>query len=173
PRDSGTRYLRLGGNLWMFLPRASKTVKISGHMLRQSMMGSDFSYEDQTERTKFWEIYDCRLQTDEVLESREVFVMDMTAKPGEEVTYFRRKVWIDKECFVVLRSEMYAKSGKLLKVMHILKSEKHGERYYATHMRMEDKIRGGSYTDVIMTRIELDVNIPDSVFSLQHLERRN
>ena len=54
-RDKGTKYLRIDDNLWMYLAEAEKTMKISGHMLRQGMMGSDFSYEDQTERTKLFD----------------------------------------------------------------------------------------------------------------------
>lgn len=172
PRDKGTRYLRLGDDLWMFLPRASRTVKISGHMLRQSMMGSDISYEDQTERHEFWDIYECSLTSDEVYDSREVYTLTLTAKPGEEVTYYKRKIWVDKDNYVVHRSEMYAKSGKLLKIMHIMKYIQVGDRYYSSHMRMEDKIRGNTYTDIIMTDIELDVEIPDRIFSMQNLERR-
>ncbi|MDD2716695.1 MAG: outer membrane lipoprotein-sorting protein [Candidatus Wallbacteria bacterium] len=172
PRDAGTRYLRLSDNLWMFLPRASRTVKISGHMLRQNMMGSDFSYEDQTERRKFWEQYDSAIATEEVFDTREVYVLEMIAKPGREITYTRRKIWVDKENFVVYKSEMYAKSGKLLKLMSVLEYKPCGDRWFATKMRMEDKIKGNSYTEIQITDIELDVAIPDQVFTMQNLERR-
>jgi hypothetical protein len=51
-RDRGTKYLKLSGELWMFFPDAEDVVKISGHLLRQGMMGSDFSYEDALESQK-------------------------------------------------------------------------------------------------------------------------
>ncbi|MEK7767905.1 MAG: outer membrane lipoprotein-sorting protein, partial [bacterium] len=46
PRDKGTRMLKLAGELWIYLPAVDRVQKISGHMLRQGMMGSDLSYED-------------------------------------------------------------------------------------------------------------------------------
>ena len=57
-RDAGTKVLKLEGNLWIYFPRTEKTVKISGHLLRQSMLGSDFSYEDMTENRRMLDDYD-------------------------------------------------------------------------------------------------------------------
>lgn len=44
PRDAGTRMLKKGDELWMYLPSIEKTQRISGHMLREGLMGSDLSY---------------------------------------------------------------------------------------------------------------------------------
>jgi len=44
PQDRGTKFLKREDDLWMFFPDAEGIVKISGHMLNQGMMGSDFSY---------------------------------------------------------------------------------------------------------------------------------
>src|SRR5690554_3117643 len=44
--DRGTKYLKKEDNLWMFFPDAEDIVKISGHMLEQGFMGSDFSYQE-------------------------------------------------------------------------------------------------------------------------------
>ncbi|UCD04866.1 MAG: outer membrane lipoprotein-sorting protein, partial [candidate division WOR-3 bacterium] len=48
-RDKGTRFLKLGDEMWMYIPTVERATKIAGHMLRQSMMGSDFSYDDIVE----------------------------------------------------------------------------------------------------------------------------
>jgi hypothetical protein len=45
PRGKGTKMLKLGDQLWTFDPRTDRTIQISGHLLRQSVMGSDLSYE--------------------------------------------------------------------------------------------------------------------------------
>ena len=49
PRDAGTKMLKLGDELWTYTPETDRTIKISGSMLRQSVMGSDLSYEDLIE----------------------------------------------------------------------------------------------------------------------------
>ncbi len=67
PEDEGTRYLRLSGELWMFFPDAAEVVKISGHMLRESMMGSDFSYEDMMDNEELLKKYSITIVGSEVI----------------------------------------------------------------------------------------------------------
>src|SRR3989339_1493111 len=109
-RDKGVKYLRIEDNMWMYLPSVDKIIKISGAMLRQSMMGSDFSYEDALESARLLEKYSAKLVSEEtvpvtfkeggklVSRQRVCYVVDLTAKV-KEITYFRRMVWVDKLLF--------------------------------------------------------------------------
>ncbi|MFC1726244.1 outer membrane lipoprotein-sorting protein [candidate division KSB1 bacterium] len=170
-RDKGTKYLRIKDEMWMYLPSAEKIIKIAGHMLRQSMMGSDFSYEDALEQTELRKKYDAEIIGEEQVDNKDCYVLELTANT-KKVTYYRRKIWVDKQRYVPLKAERYAKSGKLLKLFSVKKVEKFGERYFATHMVMEDKLRFNSRTEMIIESIEFDINIPESTFSLRNLEKR-
>ena len=77
-RDAGTRFLKLEGNLWIYFPRTEKTVKISGHLLRQSMLGSDFSYEDMTENRKMLDDYDGTLEEPREVDGEPCFVIHLS-----------------------------------------------------------------------------------------------
>jgi outer membrane lipoprotein-sorting protein len=46
PEDRGTKYLQTRGRLYVYSPDTEGVMLISGHMLKESMMGSDMSYED-------------------------------------------------------------------------------------------------------------------------------
>ena len=172
-RDKGTKYLRLKDNLWIYLADAEKTMKISGHMLRQGMMGSDFSYEDQTERSKLFEDYTASIIGEEKLNGRDMWVMLLESKPGIEVTYVKRKIWVDKEQYVIYFSQLFAKSGKLLKELSVDEVKKIEDRFYPVSQKMTDKIKGNSYTTIVFTDITLDKSVPDSLFTLQNLESKN
>ena len=173
PRDKGTSMLRLNDNLWMYLPSAEKTIKISGHMLRQSFMGSDFSYSDSTERMKLLERYDATVTgAGETDDGRAVYLLELKARQSD-ANYYIRKMWVDQERYVVLKQEMYAKSGKLLKASYSSDVKQIGGRFYVTKTRMEDKLRQNTYTEMIFTNIKLDEPIPASVFTLQNLEKKN
>ena len=172
-RDKGTKYLRLKDNLWMYLADAEKTMKISGHMLRQGMMGSDFSYEDQTERSKLFEDYTASIIGEEKLNGRDMWVMLLESKPGIEVTYVKRKIWVDKEQYVIYFSQLFAKSGKLLKELSVDEVKKIDDRFYPVSQKMTDKIKGNSYTTIVFTDITLDKSVSDSLFTLQNLEAKN
>lgn len=170
-RDKNISVLRINDNLWMYYPSAEKTIKLSGHMLRQSFMGSDFSYEDGTERWKMLEKYDGTITGSDQINGRPTYVLSLTAKKSD-ATYYKKIIWIDKEKYVMLKGEMYAKSGKLLKTAMSEVVQQFDNRYYATTIRMEDKLRKDKFSEMIFSNIQFDPSIPESTFTLKNLEQR-
>lgn len=169
PRDRGTKFLKRGDDLWMFFPDAEDLIKISGHMLSQGMMGSDFSYQDIMESDKLTELYAFELLGEEELDGRQCYVLEGTAMEGEEVSYYRRKSWVDKERFIGLREELYARSGRLLKVMRVTKVQQFGDRCYPVESVMEDKLRKDTRTEFVLKSIEFNPEIPAGIFTLENL----
>jgi negative regulator of sigma E activity len=170
-RDRGTKYLKVADELWMFFPDAEDVVKISGHLLRQGMMGSDFSYEDALESKKLTSLYTVTVLSEENLDGRDCYVLDLTAKPGVEVAYARRKQWIAKAEFVPVREELYAQSGKLLKVSTSSNLKQAGGRWYAFKASMENKLKKGSLTRMTIESLDLGVPIPSGTFSRESLRK--
>ncbi len=168
-RDRGTKFLKRGDDLWMFFPDAEDLIKISGHMLSQGMMGSDFSYQDVMESDKLTDLYDFELLGEEELDGRPCYVLEGIAVPGKQVSYYRRKAWIDKERFVGLKEELYARSGRLLKVMHTRKVEQMEDRWYPVESVMEDKLRKNTRTEFFVKSIEFNPDIPAATFTLENL----
>ncbi|NLC52759.1 MAG: outer membrane lipoprotein-sorting protein [Firmicutes bacterium] len=169
PRDRGTKFLKRGDDLWMFFPEAEDLVKISGHMLNQGIMGSDFSYQDVMESDKLTDLYNFELIGEEVIDGRPCYVLAGTAAPGKEVSYYRRKSWVDKERFVGLKEELYARSGRLLKVMTVTKVAVIEGRWYPVESVMEDKLRRDTRTEFIIKAIEFNPQIPAGTFTLENL----
>ncbi len=182
PRDRGVKYLKIEDNMWMYLPSVDKIIKIAGHMLRQSMMGSDFSYEDALESTRLLEKYNAEIVSEEaiyiqfmkgdekVIKRRPCYVLDLTAKV-KEVTYYRRKIWVDKEVFLPVKEELFAKSGKKLKVMTLGNVNEFGKRNYPMYIAMRNLLRQDSLTEMMITKAEFDVKIPEDTFTQRNLQR--
>ncbi len=171
PGDRGTKYLKIGSELWMFFPDAEDLVKISGHMLKQGMMGSDFSYQDALESEKMSDLYVFKLAGTEASDGARCYVLEARAVPGKSVSYPLRKMWVDSEKFIVVKEELYAASGKLLKVSRAEEVVERDGRVYASKVVMEDKLKKGSSTTLIVEEIEFDARIPDDMFSLRSLMR--
>jgi len=169
PRDRGTKFLKRDDDLWMFFPEAEDLVKISGHMLEQGMMGSDFSYQDMLESDKLTELYDFKLLGKEEYEGRPAYKLEGVKVPGKEVSYYRRVVWIDRERFVGLREELYAESGRLLKVAEILEIEEIEGRWYPVRSIMENKLRKNTSTEFVIDKIEFNPELPENIFTLERL----
>ncbi len=164
PRDKGTKMLKLGDQLWIYTPEADRTVLISGNMLRQSVMGSDLSYEDMMEDPRLTNLYTATAAGEETIDARPCWVLDLVSKGGE-IAYYRRKVWVDKERDVVLREERYAKSGKLLKTTEVKSVERQGGRWVPTRIVFKDALKEGAGTEFVIESIEFNAQIPDAVFT--------
>lgn len=170
PEDDGTRYLRLSGELWMYFPDAEEIIKISGHMLRESMMGSDFSYEDMMDNEGLLEKYSITVLKSEIIDERDCYVLELNAI-RKKITYAKRKIWVDKERFVTLKGQLFARSGKLLKEIISEKVQQYGDRYFATKITMMNKLVKDRSTIFEMEDINFDVDIHEGVFTKRYLER--
>ena len=174
PEDAGTRYLMENGRLWVISPDIERARRISGHMLRESMMGSDMSYEDAVNNEPLSDRYDAVIAGSETVASgvwagREAWVLDLTARRRGE-SYPRRMLWIDRETGDLLRQEFFALSGARLKEYNLLRVEVIGGRRFPVEIEMRDLVRGNSRTVFVMRNVVLDQPIADAVFSRRNLE---
>lgn len=171
-RDKGTKILKLGDIVKVYYPSAERIMRLSGHMLRRSMMGSDFSYEDMTERSKkLREEYTGEILNQEKYQNKTCTVLQLTSKIKKQ-TYFKMKLWIDKTRLIFLKQELYAKSGKLLKTMSVHEVQTINNRQYPTRMIMVDKLRKNSQTEMVIKKIQFDLPIPKETFSERRLLKK-
>ena len=162
--------LKLKNMLWIYSPSTDRTIQLSGHLLRQSVMGSDLSYEDMMETRKLYEIYDAKILRQEKIEDRNSWLLELNAKV-EDVAYLRSQIWIDTEKFVPLRQDFFAKSGQLLKRCSFSDIEKVNGRWYPKKINYKDMLKNGKGTDFIMLKISFDTTIPDYIFSKASLKK--
>lgn len=169
-RDKGTKMLKLDKELWMYSPSTDRTIMISGHMLRQSLMGSDLSYEDMMEDRKLNELYKAVISGEETLDNRTCYVMLLTAKVPD-VAYYSMKMWVDKERLIPLRQELSGKSGQLLKHITLSDIKRIDNRWFPMKMNYKDVLKDGKGTDWIILSIQFDQPIPKHVFSKASLKQ--
>lgn len=169
-RERGTKMLKLEDNLWIYSPSTDRTIQLSGHMLKQSLMGSDLSYEDMMENRKLTEMYNAKVIGEETIDDRKTWVLQLNAKV-DDASYDSRKIWVDTERYVPLREELFAKSGQLLKRTELKDVKKIDGRWYPTKMNYKDMLKDGKGTDFIVLEIEFDVEIPAYIFSKAALKR--
>lgn len=169
-REKGTKMLKLDKEMWLYSPSTDRTIMISGHMLRQSVMGSDISYEDMMEDRKLTDIYSASVTGEGTIDDRKCYILDLTAKV-DDVAYETQKIWVDAARFVPLRQELYAKSGQLLKQITLSEVKQIGNRWYPMKMIYKDVLKEGKGTEWFITRIEFDQPIPEYVFSKASLKQ--
>ena len=165
PREKGTKMLKLGDKLWTYSPQTDRVIQISGHMLRQSVMGSDMSYNDMMEDRPLIELYEATLEGSEEIDGRSHWIMLLEAKV-KGLSYPKRRAWIDKEYLLPTKEELYAKSGKLLKTSTMDGIKKVQGRWFPSRFIYKDELKRNSKgTEWIIDDISFDIDIPESRFS--------
>ena len=168
--DRGTKYLRRDGRLMVYSPDIEGVMLISGHMLRESLMGSDLSYEDTLDNATLSSRYNPVFLPEETFNGRPVRVLELNASSRTEA-YPRRLLRVDMETGDVLQSELFALSGAKLKEFNLVRVEVIGGRRFPVEMEVRDLLRRGSRTVFTMRNAILDRPIADSVFSERNLRR--
>jgi outer membrane lipoprotein-sorting protein len=169
-RERGTKMLKLADELWTYSPSTDRTIKISGHMLRQSVMGSDFSYEDMMEDPELHKLYEAEVIAEETYDERLCWVLELTAR-DDDIAYYSRKVWVDKERFIALKEQRYARSGKLLKTTEISDVLMVQNRWVPSKMLFKDELKGGKGTEFFLESIEFNAAIPAHIFTKASLRK--
>ncbi|SVA26662.1 uncharacterized protein METZ01_LOCUS79516 [marine metagenome] len=164
PREAGTKMLKLGDKLWTYSPQTDRVIQISGHMLRQSVMGSDMSYNDMMEDRPLVDLYEATLEGSIEIDGRDHWIMLLTAKV-KGLSYPTRRAWIDKEYLLPMKEELYAKSGKLLKTSTMDSIKKVQGRWFPSRFVFKDELKRNSKgTEWLIDEISFDVDIPNSRF---------
>ena len=171
PREAGTKMLKLSDKLWTYSPQTDRVIQISGHMLRQSVMGSDMSYNDMMEDRPLEELYEATLEGSVGINGRDHWIMLLTAKT-KGLSYPLRRAWIDKEYLLPMKEELYAKSGKLLKTATMNDIRKVQGRWFPSRFNYKDELKRNSKgTEWLIDEIAFDVDIPASRFSKAKLRK--
>jgi len=169
-RERGTKMLKDGDNLWIFDPNTDRIIQISGNMLKQSVMGSDLSYEDFMEETTLQESYIAEVTGEQIYATRACWVLKLTARKND-TSYQKVTLYVDKERFLPLYEERYAKSGKLLKTTKVQEVMQSGNRWYPKKVLYKDELKDGKGTLFVIDKVEFDVKIPAHIFSKASLKK--
>lgn len=171
PREAGTKMLKLGDKLLIYSPQTDRVIQISGHMLRQSVMGSDISYNDMMEDRPLTDLYDATVEGSEMIDGRKHWILFLEARVTG-LSYPKRRAWVDAEYLLPMKEELYAKSGKLLKSTSMDGIKKIQGRWFPSRFIFKDELKRNSKgTEWVIEDIQFDVEIPEHIFSKAALRK--
>lgn len=166
--ERGMKILRTEDVIYVYFPDAEDIMPIGGSAMRDSVAGSDMSYEDMTGDKGILDDYDVTLEGMEEVSGVNCYKLHMQAKHGD-VAYDSQDLWVDAELFTMRQVYRYSLSGKLLKEMTILKVERIGGRNVPVEFVLKDSLKRNSQTEFIITDIDFDMPLSDDLFSLEEL----
>lgn len=163
----GQGYLRQGDNLWFYDPESRKFSHTS---LKEAFQGTDARNSDFGD-ISFAEDYTVRAIEEDTLGRYAVYVLDLQAT-SDEVTYPFLKAWVTREGSLLLKTEDYSLTERLMRTSYYPRYARVGDSVVPTEMIFVDELVEGKKTRISMSDLS-DAAIPDSVFSKAYVERAN
>lgn len=162
PSDKGRATLRLGDNMWLYIPDVGRPIRITS---LQSVTGSIFNNADILRVD-----YSVEYSVEAAEEQKDAILLSLKAKTGE-VAYDRLKMWVDKQLLLPVTIEAYAASGLLIKTLHFkdIKDFGGGIKRPAT-LETDSPLHKGYKSIMLWSGLKKN-SFPDEIFTLNYLPR--
>jgi hypothetical protein len=169
-KEAGIGSLKIGNEMWTYLPAIEKVIKVPPSMMMASWMGSDFTNDDMVRESSLAEDYNHKIVAEEKIDDYSAYKIEALPKPNAPVVWGKRYYWARQRDYVPLREEFYDEKGNLIKEMEYKEIKLMGGRVIPTFMTMRTLGKEGSKTILRIIQCQYDIAIPESIFSLRNLQ---
>ncbi|MDF1562052.1 MAG: outer membrane lipoprotein-sorting protein [Deltaproteobacteria bacterium] len=174
-KEKGTTTLKVEDNIWNYLPKVDRTIKVPASMMSGSWMGSHFTNDDLVKESRYTDDFACAYVShpEKVAEGHGVAEYVIDCKPNENaaVVWGKVRIFVDQPSELITKAEFFDEKGELVRTMTYSEVKEMGGRKLPTVMTLKVADKPEEYTEVIFKEIVFDVDIPDRTFSLQALKR--
>jgi outer membrane lipoprotein-sorting protein len=167
-KDAGNGTLLKDSEMWSYSPKINRIIKIPSSMMSQGWMGSDFSNKDVSKSTDILDQYDHSLSGKTQEDGHTVYTVE--AIPHEDAAIvWGKEILRIRDDFVLLEEQYWDQDGKLVKVMKARDIQEMGGRSVARVMRMGKVDSTDEWTEMEVSSIEFDLDLPTGIFTLSNL----
>ena len=161
--EEGQKIFKTPDDLYIKYPYAEEIQRLS----RKKTLGA-VSYDEMSGEKNTLDNYTARLLEDTNVNGHEVYQIELIAKTSK-VSNYKQVLYVDKGNFSVWKVNYYSKSGKLTKDMLVNSMEELGGKFMATNSIITDRLKKHNSTENVVTSMEIDIPLDDSLFSLDEL----
>lgn len=172
-KEAGTGTLRIDNEMWNYLPRIEKVIKIPPSMMLQSWMGSDFANDDLVKENSIVDDYTHRIVAEETVRGEPTYKIELIPKPGAAVIWGKLYYWIRPADYVPIRQDYYDERGRLVKRLEYSDIEKVSDRTVPRTWMMTNHIKKGKTTRIYLKDVVYNQPVDDNLFTLSNLKRLN
>ena len=170
-KEEGIGSLRIGAEMWNYLPAIERVIKIPPSMMMQPWMGSDFTNDDLVKESSLVADYDHRVVRTEGGGDSAVYVVEAIPKPDAAVVWGRIMLRARTSDLLPVSQEFYDERGQLVRVMTFSDVRSLGGRIIPTRWEMRPTAKPGNWTAVVLKRARYDAPIAPEIFSQRNLQK--
>jgi outer membrane lipoprotein-sorting protein len=170
-KEKGIGSLRIGAEMWNYLPNVERTIKIPPSMMLQPWMGSDFTNDDLVKQSSAVDDYTQRVLRTEIAGGAEAYVVEAVPRPDAAVVWGKIRYWVRKTDFIPLKQEYYSERGELVRVLSFSEVRVMGGRTMPTKWEMRPSGKPGNVTTIVLRSALYDGAIETEIFTQRNLQK--
>lgn len=171
-KEKGTATLKNDRQIYNYLPKIGRTVKVSSALLAGSWMGSHFNNDDLVKFSSSAEDYTSKFLSTKIVNGREQWRVRMTPNPDAAVEWSKIEMEINRTDLLPVAAEYFDEDGKKVRTISYSKLKKMDGRILPTVIRVTPHLIEGEYTELVYESLKRNIKYNDGFFSLTKFRNR-
>ncbi len=170
-KEEGTATLRSGNDIWNYLPRVKRVIKLPSSMMSESWMGSHFTNDDLIKETRMADDYSYQVTFEGERSGRQVIELSCQPRPQAAVVWGKVVVTVDAGRYLPLETRYFDEDQALSRVLTFADVAVLGGRELPTRLTVVPSDKPGESTVIHYEKLAFDVPLGEDFFSLRTLQR--
>jgi len=171
-REAGTATLKAGQEVWNYLPRVDRTIKVPPSLMMGSWMGSHFTNDDLVKESRIVDDYDFEISFEGEREGVEVWEFQLTPRPEAPVVWGRIDEQVRKADLMPTWIRYYDEDGDLVRTLTFSDYRTMGGRLVPASMLVIPADKPEEHTVLTYHELDFDISLDENFFSLRNLRAR-
>ena len=170
-KEQGVATLRIGNEMWNYLPKTNKVMKIPPSMMMGSWMGSDFTNDDLVRESSMLNDYTYQYVTPEDASAGHLYV-ELVPREDSPIVWGKIVGAVRSDDYLPVWQRFYDEKGNLMRIMNFKEIKTFGDKTAPSVMEIIPQNKEGHKTIVRWMNAEYDSEIDDKIFTRRNLQRR-
>ena len=171
-KEKGVTTLKVENNLWNYLPKIKRVIKVPSSLMMGSWMGSHFTNDDLVKESTLANDYHHRITFEGKRDGQEVYEITLLPKEEAAVVWGKIVVVVRQKDLIPLYQEYCDEKEKPVRKMILSDVKKMGGRLLPSSMKVIPYDKPGEFTEIIYLDIAFDMELPETFFSLRNLKQQ-
>jgi outer membrane lipoprotein-sorting protein len=170
-KEKGVATLRIENEMWNYLPKTNKVIKVPPSMMMSSWMGSDFTNDDLVREFTWTEDYNFELIRPEYAKE-DLLYIKLIPKEGLPIVWGKIILAARKKDYIPVWEKYYDEKDKLMRLMNFKEIKTFDGKEIPAVMELIPQNEEGHKTVIRYNELEFNVDISEDTFSLRNLRSR-
>ncbi len=168
-KEKGTATLKSENNIYTYLPKTDRTIRLTSGMMMSGWMGSHFTNDDLVKQSRRFDDYHFTLTFSGERDGTRIEEITLTPKPDAAVVWGKIVLTVRTEDELPVQEAYYDEEMMLVRLLSFFDIKRFGEKTFPSRLKMTPIDKPNEYTELIYETMAFDLPIPDTFFSLATL----